>query len=304
VAVGCILADVVVTRRLYEREFRHSLTQQVIKATHTIVLQYLMHQDGLLVAIFLLCAVMGFVLVFFTGYHIWLASTNVTTNETFKYSEARDAFERATRRWQAHHGALAALRLRIARLEALTGQQSSSSSSSSQAPDSRPFAPAPAELGASDEQIAAFSPKEAIAELDEICAKAGQDPRVELEALRMLDWSRNPGGRPVEPANIWDHGWRANLLEVLFPLSDRSAAERAAHRAADPGDYTGLTLLREISPDDLRELLVAANEPDVTMPAKLREAITSLRSRPAAASSAPTVGSDRASQPANRKRKV
>jgi DHHC palmitoyltransferase len=300
VAMASILADVVVAHRLFDREFRHSGTKQVVKATYTIVLQYLMHHDGLLVAVFLLCAVMGLVLVFFSGYHLWLAGTNVTTNETFKYSDARDAYERALRRWQAHHGALAALRLRIAALDSLTTSTTSTTSPSAFA--SRPWAPVPAELGASDEVVAKLSPKEAIAELDEISAKskaaasgAKDAAKVELEALRMLDWSRDPGARPVEPANVWSHGWAANYREVFFPLSDRSKADRDAHRKAFPGDYSGHSLLRSLQPDELQELVVAAHEPDVTIPTKLREALHAIHEqqqqrRAAAAENAENAG--------------
>ncbi len=52
----------------------------------TCLLQYLFFNTPTLVGLFLLCTVMGVVLTGFTIYHIIMASANVTTNESFKWS--------------------------------------------------------------------------------------------------------------------------------------------------------------------------------------------------------------------------
>jgi hypothetical protein len=63
------------------------------------------------------------------------------------------------------------------------------------------------------------------------------------------------------------------LNEVFFPLSDRSRQELDARRAELPGDFTGVSLLPKLAPDDLEDLVAAANVPNVAMPSDLRKAL-------------------------------
>ncbi len=86
VACASIFLSEIHEHRMLERTFVNTRTGEEIPASYGIIFQFLMSNNPELMMIQVLCAVMGVVLVGFTGYHIVLAATNVTTNETFKYS--------------------------------------------------------------------------------------------------------------------------------------------------------------------------------------------------------------------------
>lgn len=61
--------------------------------------QYLMFHHGTIMALFILSGLMGIVLIAFAGYHLWIASGNTTTNETFKWRDVSWALSRAQNQW-------------------------------------------------------------------------------------------------------------------------------------------------------------------------------------------------------------
>jgi hypothetical protein len=61
-------------------------------------LQYLFYNVPTLVGLLLLCGVMGLVLSGFTIYHLSLAASNVTTNESFKWRELQTRVDYITQR--------------------------------------------------------------------------------------------------------------------------------------------------------------------------------------------------------------
>lgn len=86
-ALSVLWSDVV-QHRLFEARFVNQDTGEIISAGWGIVLRYLLHTNTEIFMVLVLCAVMGVVIIGFTGYHYWLAAINMTTNETFKWREA------------------------------------------------------------------------------------------------------------------------------------------------------------------------------------------------------------------------
>lgn len=86
VACACIFASEITENQMLTRKFVNVRTGEEILPSYSVLFQYLMSQHPELMLIQILCAVMGFVLVLFTGYHLSLVASNVTTNETFKYN--------------------------------------------------------------------------------------------------------------------------------------------------------------------------------------------------------------------------
>ena len=89
-----IILSVVHKERLMEAEFHNRATGEVIHASYRIIFQWLMFHHQKVMMLMLLCTVMGIVVFLFTLYHLYLAGTNVTTNESFKWSHYRTYWNR------------------------------------------------------------------------------------------------------------------------------------------------------------------------------------------------------------------
>ena len=59
--------------------------------------QYMFMHYNIIVAIGVFCVVIGFALIGFWGYHMWLVWGNTTTNEGFKWSDLRESLKRQKR---------------------------------------------------------------------------------------------------------------------------------------------------------------------------------------------------------------
>ena len=59
-------------------------TQEPVEQSAYIVYRYLFDSETLFAFVTILCIAMSVMLSLFTLYHIWLASTSVTTNERYK----------------------------------------------------------------------------------------------------------------------------------------------------------------------------------------------------------------------------
>jgi palmitoyltransferase len=92
VGMAGLLASEAVDRDLFNAEFYNSATGVRSKASFAVVLQFLMFQHWGVFAVALLCGVMAIVLLGFTVYHLWLASRNVTTNESYKWADLKKAW--------------------------------------------------------------------------------------------------------------------------------------------------------------------------------------------------------------------
>ena len=89
-----MIASEVVSLKLFEQTFVNAATGEKVKASYTVVFQFIMHRQMPIVTLFLLCFVMTFVLWGFFGYHLWLIARGLTTNESFKWSGVSQYFKR------------------------------------------------------------------------------------------------------------------------------------------------------------------------------------------------------------------
>lgn len=84
------LWDVVYINRSNGEEF---------KATPYVVFQFLLQRHRMQAGLFLLFSVMGFVLTLFLGYHVWITSRGMTTNEASKWSEIKAWYKAELKRY-------------------------------------------------------------------------------------------------------------------------------------------------------------------------------------------------------------
>mmetsp|Transcript_43435 Transcript_43435/g.53329 ORF Transcript_43435/g.53329 Transcript_43435/m.53329 type:complete len:472 (+) Transcript_43435:20-1435(+) len=86
---GKIVYTIVTKNRLLQQTFVNRATGQEFKATKRLVFQWLMGNHQTIMSLCIVAGVMGFVLLLFWGYHIYLAGTNCTTNESAKYAHLK-----------------------------------------------------------------------------------------------------------------------------------------------------------------------------------------------------------------------
>jgi palmitoyltransferase ZDHHC4 len=92
VAHCSIFFSVIDDKKLLQAKFIHAGTGARMDATWLLIGQYLLHHEMQLAMIFILCVVMGLLLTGFTMYHLFLLQLNITTNESYKYSDAKEYY--------------------------------------------------------------------------------------------------------------------------------------------------------------------------------------------------------------------
>lgn len=101
-SVSIILTELYGPRKLLQANFTNRQTGEVHGPTLNILFSYFMSSHMEVMMVLLLCSVMGTIIVGFTFYHLWLAATSVTTNETFKWTDVRNWHsERLEKPWKA-----------------------------------------------------------------------------------------------------------------------------------------------------------------------------------------------------------
>jgi DHHC palmitoyltransferase len=98
-ALTIFLSDII-RLDLMNATFVNNQTGAKIKAGYGIIFQYLMGRHNWLMMVTFIASLMGLVISGFTMYHLWLASSNTTTNETFKWKEARYHHREAEELWE------------------------------------------------------------------------------------------------------------------------------------------------------------------------------------------------------------
>ena len=93
-----VVCTVVVKNKLLQAEFHNRATGQTIKATYRIIFQWLMFHYPQVMMLTLLTSIMGIVVTLFMFYHLYLAGVNVTTNESFKWNQFYNYWERHQQR--------------------------------------------------------------------------------------------------------------------------------------------------------------------------------------------------------------
>jgi hypothetical protein len=91
-----ILADEY--RNLLNEPFLNERTRTVVQGEPMVVVRYLVHEEAAVSVLFMLCVGMGFALVCFDAFHLYLVSCNLTTNEFFKRRQLRRSRKSAPNR--------------------------------------------------------------------------------------------------------------------------------------------------------------------------------------------------------------
>ncbi|KAG7391558.1 putative palmitoyltransferase zdhhc4 [Phytophthora pseudosyringae] len=76
-------------KHLLGEQFLNENTRTVVQGEPMVVVRYLIHEEAAVTVLFVLCIGMGFALACFFGFHLYLVSSNLTTNEFFKRRELR-----------------------------------------------------------------------------------------------------------------------------------------------------------------------------------------------------------------------
>jgi len=99
IILSLILLNTVLEQELWRAQFFNTETNEVQPATTTMIIRYVAFSEGKLTALFVVCLVMGIVLVCFTGHHIRLVLLNMTSNESFKWAALHRAIKQEQREY-------------------------------------------------------------------------------------------------------------------------------------------------------------------------------------------------------------
>jgi hypothetical protein len=87
-------------KQLFELTFFDRSTGEEFKATWFVVTQFFFVRRMPEVAVLAMMFVMGIALGGFLGYHFWLTSVNMTTNEAQKWSDVKNWYKKATKKYK------------------------------------------------------------------------------------------------------------------------------------------------------------------------------------------------------------
>jgi palmitoyltransferase len=87
-------------KHLFELTFFDRNTGEEFKATWYVISQYFLVRRLPEVAVLAVMFVMGIALGGFLGYHVWLTSVNMTTNEAQKWSDVKSWYKKATKKYK------------------------------------------------------------------------------------------------------------------------------------------------------------------------------------------------------------
>ncbi|KAF4729038.1 zinc finger protein [Perkinsus olseni] len=88
---------VVRERDLWNARFINPNTGEQFTASYRIIFQWLLTHEYIMIAMITLCTIMSIVLVGFTSWHLYLAASNVTTNESAKWRTIHDYLKKENR---------------------------------------------------------------------------------------------------------------------------------------------------------------------------------------------------------------
>jgi hypothetical protein len=89
VVVGYLFHYEIHKEKLWDVTFYNRVSGEEFKATAYVVFQFLFQKHKLQAGLLMLMSVMAFVLALFLGYHIWITSRGMTTNETVKWDQVK-----------------------------------------------------------------------------------------------------------------------------------------------------------------------------------------------------------------------
>jgi len=230
VATMTIFAQEASDKRLFEATFFSRRSNARVSASWWIIVQYLMHENYELAMCLMLCVVMGSVLTGFVGYHLYLALTNSSTNESMKWGEAqraRDWMLRRQRMAEAHfnniHTELMDAKVKLQRKQSDLQALLATGATPSPVTPGAPGGPAAAAAGGpTSRQSDPQELRETVAALQDKVQRL-ERVKEEMETVRELHVPQGP------VLNPYNRGPIQNLLEVLFPLSDRQPVSLPEH---------------------------------------------------------------------------
>jgi len=97
--VGNLFNGLILKHNLLEVTFVDRYTGQEIKASKWIIFQYLFSTRMLEAGVFLIMSVMSIALGLFLGYHVWLTSRGLTSNESYKWDQVKKWYKRELKRY-------------------------------------------------------------------------------------------------------------------------------------------------------------------------------------------------------------
>eukprot|EP00924_Labyrinthula_sp_SR-Ha-C_P009455 maker-scaffold_2-snap-gene-24.37-mRNA-1 protein AED:0.23 eAED:0.23 QI:113/1/1/1/1/1/3/86/403 len=92
-----LFSEVLRSNILTNRYFLNRVTGAKVAFSYTLLVQYLFHHYTLVCMLLTLCFVMSFVLLAFIGYHLYLVSSGLTTNETAKWDDVKHFYRHKDR---------------------------------------------------------------------------------------------------------------------------------------------------------------------------------------------------------------
>jgi hypothetical protein len=98
--MGTVLYGEVIDKNLLNATFFNPASRTEVKGDYIIVMHYLSMRYFEVVGVLLLMSVMGTCLGIFLGFHLYITSLNMTTNEFFKWRAVRKFHKKETRKYQ------------------------------------------------------------------------------------------------------------------------------------------------------------------------------------------------------------
>lgn len=100
IVVGYLFQYEITKHKLWEVTFYNVSTGAEFNATWFVVIQYLFQKHQVCAGVYLVMAVMCVVLGLFLGWHCWISSRGMTTNETSKWGQVKKWHKKETKRYQ------------------------------------------------------------------------------------------------------------------------------------------------------------------------------------------------------------
>ena len=220
-ATGAILRHDIEALKLLTAVFTKSGKQ--VKATYSIVLQYLLGTRTEVCMVGILCVVMGLLVLCFALYHTSLAASNTTTNESVKWGRLKDARDECEREFRRATASLARAEASMAAAQAAVAEANA----------------AKAGVERKVELASALEKAKAVLEA------ARQPPPHWAERLRSAGLPSSAGGsyKPVSPAplggNAYDVGCLRNMWEMVAPRRPASSSAGVGAGGGAGSDASG-----------------------------------------------------------------
>ena len=197
----------IISKELFHLTFFDRATGETFKADWFIIMQYLFTRRMAECCVLAVMSVMGIALSCFLGYHVYLTTYNLTTNEASKWQDVRDWYKKEKKRYD----------------DAVDkGLVPSSAASATETADGNDSS-----LNVNDKDVTCTP---GVGD-----SSTNNSPSGGQVAKRSAPRYRDPG--PI-PKNLYDRGFIENWKEVIFPISLR---KETLNRVAAAASSSGIT---------------------------------------------------------------